>query len=391
MKDFDLCVSPIESYTAPEIPTFDDDNAALLTKMPSRWRKNTAIIAGLGLIGALALSAGGVGRNTARDIFPYGIVHSLGYTQGSYRGYSQENLLVRLHTGGSGSSFYMAHLTEQEAFNIIRARLEAAGLNFDATPPPGVVLEPWEDLTYSVSIASMMLRGHFDSLEFDLFDVEKGVGITHLNWLGPRLTFRPHEQEFVWAIESMLAEHVNDVEVGVFYTPGRSVSSGLPTRLPSPLAVSRSRPILERQLIRQIDTFIAHLQSEGLLERFPAIDITVNDVQLSLGEYPIIINNNNMVPALELFEALGLDFEVEEREHSFTITGTKNNVSIWVSSNGGISVTRDTNGNIHRFWPEDLRGIMHNDTLLVPLQFIADFAGATIEWNEDARTIRISS
>jgi len=121
MENFELSVSPIENYETPDIPTFDDNNSALLRKLPSRWKKSAKIIAGLGLIGALALSGCGGGRNTTRELFPYGIVHNLSYTQGSYRGYSNANLLVRLHTGGMGSSFYMVHLTEQEAFGIIRA------------------------------------------------------------------------------------------------------------------------------------------------------------------------------------------------------------------------------------------------------------------------------
>ena len=35
---------------------------------------------------------------------------------------------VRMHNGGSGSTFYVVYLTEQEALSAIRAEAEAAGL-----------------------------------------------------------------------------------------------------------------------------------------------------------------------------------------------------------------------------------------------------------------------
>lgn len=387
MENFELSVSPIENYETPEIPTFDDNNSALLRKLPSRWKKSAKIIAGLGLIGALALSGCGGGRNTTRELFPYGIVHNLSYTQGSYRGYSNANLLVRLHTGGMGSSFYMVHLTEQEAFGIIRARLEAAGLNFDATPPPGIVFDPVHEKYFSFNEWAM--RMGFGSLEFDLFDAEKDVAVTHVNWQGPMTSFRPCERTLARNVADTLAVHASDIDVGVFHNPGRTVSNVVARRRVSYRQVAESRPIIVRQLINQADTFIAQLQSEGILERFPDINVTINGEPFNHGEYSIIINNQKMVPALELFEALGMEVNVDERTYSHSITGTKNNTEIWVSSWGGIAVNRNINRNRFGDWLEDTPVIMHNDIILVPLQFVADFVSATVEWNEDARIIRI--
>jgi len=379
MKNFELCMSPVETYKAPEIPKLGEHNPDLLKKMPSRWQKRAKIITGLGLIGVLALSGC---SNAPREIFPDGIVHNLGYTQGSYRGYSEADLLVRLHTGGFGSSFYMVHLTEQEAFGIIRARLEAAGLNFDATSPG-----------YTVDLTNLLSRRDFDKISLDLFDAEKGVAIAYISWLGECRAFMLHESEIAWWVEEAFAEQVPDIIVRAFYDTGRDVDSGglLGGRLPIPRhpsrrAVRESRTMLVRQLINQADIFIAQLQSEGILERFPDIDVTINGTPFSTGEYPILINNQKMVSALELFKALGMKITNDDNERRRAITATKNNVEVRVNSNGMILI--NINGN--REWRQDIPVIAHNDIILVPLQFIADLVGAAIEWDEDTRTINIS-
>ena len=379
MENFELSVSPVEDYKAPEIPTFENNNSALLKKLPSRWQKNAKIIAGLGIIGVLALSGRVGGGNMAEGLFSDGIVHNLGYTQGSYRGFSEANLLVRLHTGGRGISFYMVHLTEQEAFGIIRARLEAAGLNFDATPPGN-----------SVSISFPFLGDGFDDVGLDLFDIEKDVGVTHVGWLGGGRAFMPSEREVAGWIGEMFAEQAGAIEVGVFYNPGQYISGGIIgprwNRRPSSRETTAARPILVRQLINQADMFIARLQSEGILERFPDVSVTVNGAPLSLGDYPILINNQKMVPAREIFEALDMVVVEDINSSRLAIIATKNDIAIWVTSSGGINITR--NGN--REWPQDIPVLTHNDIILVPLQFVADLAGAAIEWDEDTRTIKIS-
>ena len=103
-------VKPMENYETPKIPTLEETNANSkpLKKLPKRWKKNVAIAAGVGIIGLSALF-------------------------GSYM--SNRNLEMRIHHGGMGSAAYVVHLTEAEAFRIIRTRLETAGLTFDAEPP----------------------------------------------------------------------------------------------------------------------------------------------------------------------------------------------------------------------------------------------------------------
>ena len=50
MNDFEISISPVESYKAPEIPVFGSDNSALLKKLPSRWQKAKLITLSLALV-----------------------------------------------------------------------------------------------------------------------------------------------------------------------------------------------------------------------------------------------------------------------------------------------------------------------------------------------------
>jgi len=397
MDIFNLRINPLIDYKPPKIPTFKNNNSALLKKIPSRWRKNVSVIVGMGVFGVLALSGRDGFVDANRDIFPHGIVHNLEYTQGSYRGYSEANMLVRLHTGGMGSSFYMVHLTEQEAFGIVRARLEAAGLNFDATPPPSIVSGPIDE-EFHFGFSELLFMGRSDGIEFDLYDAQKGVAVTYV---------RPHHRSFgmterdvVRRIDDIFMQQ-DDIIVGAFHNPGRAPdrSVRLPRllRRPLPWEVTAQRPIIVRQLINQADIFIAHLQSEGILERFPDINVTINGAPFNHGEYPILVNNHKMVPALELFEALEMDIVEDDFGSHRAYIATKNNIEIRASGsnpgfNRGANITINRNPNVigNRDWLVDTPAIMHNDAILIPLQFVADLAGATIEWIEDTQTIEIS-
>ena len=103
------CMSPVKNYKSPQLPTLGDvrDNPTLLKKLPSRWKKNTAVIACIGFMGAITLT-GCVDDNQP-------------------------------HHGGVVSPIYVAYATEEEtrarlaaaqdAFNIVRAQMDVTELN----------------------------------------------------------------------------------------------------------------------------------------------------------------------------------------------------------------------------------------------------------------------
>lgn len=393
MNDLDLCINPVEDYKAPMLPKFGENSPDLLEKMPSRWQKNAKIIAGLGLVSMFALSSEcGTATGEPR---PSNAMHNLWYTHGSYSGYSESELLLRIHTGGGGGSAYMVHLTEYEAFAIIRARLETAGLIFDAPPPERTRLDiaPIQIGDTVSGLAERHVRRNFEYIELDLYDVQKNVGVLNVSWLGGGREFLLHERDLGRCIEGLFAEQAGLI-VGAFYNPGAHIDSGRDwcdeegrwiLRRPSNRNAEELRPALVRQLLNQADEFIVRLQSEGILERQPDINVIINDTPYIFGEYPIIINNQKMVPAIELFEALEMEAVEDVNEWRRAITASKDGVErIWISSGGGIMVNGE--------WPplDDVPVMKYNYTILVPLQFIADFIGATIDWNEETRTIKIT-
>ena len=391
MNDFELCISPVETYEALQIPRFVDHNPALLKKLPSRWQKNAKVIAGLGLVGIFALS--GCGGNGNVNWRQSNIEHNLGYVLGGYNGYNGQNndeydlgfepgdysgyseseLLVRIHTGGSGGSGYVVHLTEQEAFGIIRARLEGAGLVFGSKPPEYTV--EMQEREYGL----------------DLYDAYKGVAIVFVGWVGTNRSFRMDESAIANRVNEAFEETTNNIVVGAFYDGGRGLGPG-PSwggTTPSQAEAEAERSALERQLINQADIFIARLQSEGVLEPFSDIGVTIDGAVFNYGALPIIVNNHIMVPAIELFEVLGMERRNDQLPQ-FILNASNDDIMI----NIGTSWSNPARNNmrINGEWvSSDIPVFTLNGKVLVPLRHVAEAIGANVEWDEDIQTFRIST
>jgi len=269
-----LNITPVEKYEAPKIPTLQDtrSNPALLKKLPSRWKKNVAVITCLGLLGSSVFS----GCTQPPGDAPYANNGQEGY-HSSYNGYSEFDLAFRIHHGGAGSATYVVHLTEQEAFGIIRAQLEAAGLSFSDTPPDYAALEEW-----------------WWPIGLDLYDSSRGAAVSYLNWENSNIPFAPWGREIAEIVAEDFAEQTN-ISVGVFYTSGVYPEWDIEThpfwyewdemsqwfqsavgtwisrelRPPSARAIAQAkaeaRPILEANLTAQVQEFIDFLQAEGII------------------------------------------------------------------------------------------------------------------------------
>ena len=379
MKDFELCISPVETYKSPDVPVYESDNSAILKRLPARWQKSAKVLACISIVGTLALGTLTLSGCSSvfqpsppqrivyplsQDIFDY--MHDLGSPYGRYSGYSESDLMVRAHHGGAASSIYVVNLTEQEVLGIVRARLEAAGLNFNATPPQ-----------HTINSCDNFSRGP-DGVGLSLFDEQKNVAIASTGlsvW-----------RDWILATEEAFARQT-DITVGVFASPGQSLGSA-----PQPRdeqfdeSVERSRPTLVRQLINRIDIFIFHMQSEGILGQYPNIDVRINETPVEFGDFPILINNHKMVPAEQIFEQLGMTVGSDERGR---MTAVRDDISIclehWVRGYGANMRVNN------RFVGMDIPVITHNNQILVPLQYVARTIGADVEWDEIAREIRITT
>jgi hypothetical protein len=268
----ELRISPAKKYNTPKYPVYTEvrANPVLLKKLPSRWQKNAAVIACIGLMGTYALAGCAAPQDNAA-VPPYPPYYADGGSGGIItEQYTREadrelDLVIRTHHGGGGAGpFYVVYLTEQEALSIIRAQAEAAGLRFNAAPPD-----------YTVDALSM-LRGI--EIGIDLFDGEKGVALAlidgadnydTLRWVDTGSVLREAAREF--------EKQDENIHAGVFMSYGQWISwdwhlqlseSGL---APSPPPMTdeektEAGKAAEEQLRAQVREFITTLQRHGITE-----------------------------------------------------------------------------------------------------------------------------
>jgi hypothetical protein len=218
-------IKPVKNYTPPALPTLSDATPELLKNTPRRWKKKAVVAACMGIVGMTAFAGcdlhhGGAGVG-APDYFVYptegelrsqnGIECTFAAVEIFRNQLETAELDIKTHSGGSGSGpFYIVYFTEQDAFNFIRAKLEAAGLNFNAAPPDAVI-------------------NAFGSYEFglDLFDGEKNVAVSHISWdLNNHPFFSWGGSYLSQSVETNFSEKLESTTVGVFYNPDALVGRG---------------------------------------------------------------------------------------------------------------------------------------------------------------------
>jgi len=249
-------IKPMESYEAPKVPTLAQiyKNPEPLKKLPKRWVKNAAVVAGVGILG-LSTLAGCLSR--APVYYPADGAFCM---CSEYGGYQEFDLEIRLHWGGANLANYIVHLTEQEAFRIIRTQLEAVGVRLCDTPP---------DYTITTNPDEFALRwGHEPiDVELDLFDAHNRVAVVR-----QRGHYRSDELVAAFA-------QLTDINVGVIWIPSHNLNwrgwvqdddgewvEFEPTAEQEAEAKAAARPILEGSLNSQIQAFIALLRAEGVVE-----------------------------------------------------------------------------------------------------------------------------
>jgi len=225
----ELKITPTESYEVPKIPTLEEANAdpVLLKKLPSRWKRNAAVVACVGVMGIVTLAgSSNLFSHRSRSGFGMNSVVMVGGTE----------INLRTHGGGGGSApFYIVNLTEQEALGIIREQLEAVGLNFNAVPPEYIAsIWGWGDIS------------------IDLFDEENHVAVVKYGE-NSRIAERVAEE---------FAQNTDNLVVGAFYNPRERFG----VRRPSTRVQRRAILLLKENLTEQVQAFIAVLQEQGILE-----------------------------------------------------------------------------------------------------------------------------
>ena len=265
-----ISISPVKNYNAPKIPTIEDTrkkNPSLLKKLPLRWQKNAAVIACMGFVGTVTLSGcvfshlfeGRTGDNGTAPVY---VTNPQIRQEALEDALAAAELNLRTHWGGGGwGPFYVVHITEQEAFAIVRAKLEAEGLNFSADTPEYVV-ETW-----------------FRDFGIDLYDEEKGVAIAQLTWDDNNQPFFSHGgNHLAEEITERFAEQT-DIHVGVFFNPGQYLGmaeawwgweddhrEGYDEYQPPTAEMKEeAKEALLENLTGQVQKFIDFLRSEGVI------------------------------------------------------------------------------------------------------------------------------
>ena len=127
MKTNAITVTPVKKYAPPKYPTLTDaqTDPKLLRKLPSRWEKNAAVVAAVGMLGAMSLTACGVSEITTNgNLTPTSFTSEQGTT--NFLNYKYNYPYV---AGGDGPP---KALTEQDILAIIENMLEYEGLNLES-------------------------------------------------------------------------------------------------------------------------------------------------------------------------------------------------------------------------------------------------------------------
>ena len=137
-----------------------------------------------------------------------------------------------------------------------------------------------------------------------------------------------------------------------------------------------------KKTISLIITLVALLLSNVTVFANSEIPIFYNDQKLEFSVAPEIIDDVTMVPLRDIFEAMG--YTITWNNETKTITGEKgiDTISLTIGKTAAYS-----NGNLITI----PKPIIKNDYTLVPLRFVAESSGSTVDWNGATRTVSIYS
>jgi len=157
-------------------------------------------------------------------------------------------------------SGYVAHFTEQEAIDIIRVQLEAAGLNFDSVVP-----------SYTVESLGGGNRWN-GNVGIDLFDEQRSVAITLINTY-ENTTSSIIDQvgniAYHWNanhIETEFSEQYEGIFFGVFYNSSSIREWQDQNRRSRRPHTVEEIEFLTELLETQVQDFIEQLRAEGIID-----------------------------------------------------------------------------------------------------------------------------
>ncbi|NPV88381.1 PQQ-binding-like beta-propeller repeat protein [Coprothermobacteraceae bacterium] len=113
---------------------------------------------------------------------------------------------------------------------------------------------------------------------------------------------------------------------------------------------------------------------------------TVDGASRTLDSPPVIKNNRTLLPIRAIVEALGGQVGWDADQKKVTVTLGSKRVELWIGKS--TALLNGTQVMIDPANPSVVPEIINSRTML-PLRFVAESLGCTVEWNGDTKTVRV--
>ena len=101
------------------------------------------------------------------------------------------------------------------------------------------------------------------------------------------------------------------------------------------------------------------------------------------GTAPVIRDNRTLLPVRAVIEALGGTVKWNEKQRQVSLTMDRKSLYLVIDS-------RTLKDNKGKTWEMDTAPIIENGRTLLPIRAVAEYFGASVEWEEDSRTVTIT-
>ena len=112
------------------------------------------------------------------------------------------------------------------------------------------------------------------------------------------------------------------------------------------------------------------------------VKVKYNNKYLSFESNPTTENDRTLVPMRFLFEQMGAEVEWEEETQTAVVTKDEDIISFSIDNNNA-----SVNGNIKTM---DVPARLINDKTMIPVRFLSEELGCTVEWDEEAKMVIIT-
>ncbi|MCD8158787.1 MAG: copper amine oxidase N-terminal domain-containing protein [Clostridiales bacterium] len=119
-----------------------------------------------------------------------------------------------------------------------------------------------------------------------------------------------------------------------------------------------------------------------------SVVIDGGELEIAEGDQPaVIVDSRTMVPVRAIADALGV--EVAWDGETKTATFDKGDASVDLTI--GETTVKVTAGEVETEQEIDVAAVIINERTMVPARFVSEFFSADVDWNEDTKTVTIST